>query len=145
MEEGLNSRIKEYFDLKNVDIRTYSPLSLAYIGDSIFDIIIRTVVVDGGNTSVKKLHNASVKYVSAKSQDIMAKGLMEEFNEKEKEIFRKGKNTKMNSVAKNASLKEYRNATGFEAVLGYLYLEDDIDRIMYLVKRGIEIKNERSK
>lgn len=145
MEEGLNALVRNTFGLKKVDIRSYSPLSLAYIGDSIFDIIVRSVVVDTGNTSVDKLHRASTKYVSAKAQDIMVKALKEEFTEEESDIFRRGKNTKIKSFAKNASQSEYRNATGFEAVLGYLYLKDNTDRLFYLIKRGMEIKDERSK
>ncbi len=144
MEQGLNSLICRYFSLDKKDIRTYSPLTLAYIGDSIFDLIIRSVTVDNGNTNVNNLHRQSVNYVNARAQSKMIVSIMDILTEEEKSIFRRGKNTKFNTSAKNASISEYRNATGFEAVLGYLYLKDDIERILFLVKRAMET-NERQK
>lgn len=123
---------------KDIDIRTYSPLALAYIGDSVFDIIVRTKVVKAGNASVNSLHKNSVKYVSAKAQCQMVLNIMDEFTEDEKNVFRRGKNTKMHTTAKNASLQEYRNATGFEAVLGWLYLQGMTDRVEELAKKAME-------
>lgn len=142
---GINSLIRDSFNLEKKDVRTYSPLTLAYIGDAVFDIIIRTIIVDKGNSSVNRLHKLSASYVSAKSQNLMVNEIFEEFTKEEKDIFRRGKNTKMHTVAKNASLSEYRNATGFEAVLGYLYLLDNTDRLFYLVNLAINNKDERSK
>lgn len=138
MDQGINSYIREKFSLEKKDIKTYSPLSLAYVGDCIYELCIRSLLVDKGNMPVNKLHKESVRYVSAKAQNIISKKLYEEFNDKEKELFRRGKNTKMNSMAKNATPTEYRNATGFETVLGYLYLTDDTERLFYLVKKAIE-------
>lgn len=123
---------------KDIDIRTYSPLALAYIGDSVFDIYVRTKVVKEGNTSVNNLHKKCVKYVSAKAQNQMVLKIMEEFSEEEKNVFRRGKNTKMHTVAKNATLSEYRNATGFEAVLGWLYLQDKTERLEEIIKKAME-------
>lgn len=123
---------------KDIDIRTYSPLALAYIGDSVFDIYVRTKVVKEGNTSVNNLHKKCVKYVSAKAQNQMVLKIMEEFSEEEKNVFRRGKNTKMHTVAKNATLSEYRNATGFEAVLGWLYLQDKTERLEEIIKKAMD-------
>lgn len=123
---------------KDIDIRTYSPLALAYIGDSVFDIYVRTKVVKEGNTSVNNLHKKCVKYVSAKAQNQMVLKIMEEFSEEEKNVFRRGKNTKMHTVAKNATLSEYRNATGFEAVLGWLYLQDKTKRLEEIIKKAMD-------
>lgn len=123
---------------KDIDIRTYSPLALAYIGDSVFDIYVRTKVVKEGNTSVNNLHKKSVKYVSAKAQCQMVLKIMDFLTEEEQNVFRRGKNTKMHTVAKNATLTEYRNATGFEAVLGWLYLQDRIERLEEIIKRAME-------
>lgn len=123
---------------KDIDIRTYSPLALAYIGDSVFDIYVRTKVVKEGNTSVNNLHKKCVKYVSAKAQNQMVLKIMEEFSEEEKNVFRRGKNTKMHTVAKNATLSEYRNATGFEAVLGWLYLQDKTQRLEEIIKKAMD-------
>lgn len=123
---------------KDIDIRTYSPLALAYIGDSVFDIYVRTKVVKEGNTSVNNLHKKSVKYVSAKAQCQMVLKIMDFLTEEEKDVFRRGKNTKMHTVAKNATLTEYRNATGFEAVLGWLYLQDKIQRLEEIIIKAME-------
>lgn len=120
-----------------MDIRTYSPLALAYIGDSIYDVIIRTVVVERGNQSTKKLHRTAVRYVNAGTQARMAESLQDVFTEEEEEVYRRGRNAKSNSTAKNASLADYRKATGMEALLGYLYLQDRMDRAVELVKWGL--------
>lgn len=143
MEQGLNSLLRESFSLEEKDIRTYSPLSLAYIGDSIYDLIVRSIIVDKGNANVNKLHKSSVKYVSAKAQCFIVKSIYDELTDEEKDIFRRGKNTKIHTVAKNASITEYRYATGFEAVLGYLYLTDNFNRLIELIKKAMEKADER--
>lgn len=139
MEESLSllGQLKKEFDCKEVDIRTYSPLALAYIGDSIYDVIIRTVVVERGNRSAKKLHRTSVQYVNAGTQARMAEALQEVLTEEEEEVYKRGRNAKSNSTAKNASVTDYRKATGLEALLGYLYLQDRMDRAVGLVKLGL--------
>ena len=139
MEESLNmfKRLTEEFDCREVDIRTYSPLALAYIGDSIYDVVIRTVVVERGNQSAKKLHRTAVRYVNAGTQARMAEALQEIMTEEEKEVYRRGRNAKSNSTAKNASVTDYRKATGMEALIGYLYLQDRMDRAVELVKQGL--------
>lgn len=138
MEESLSllRQLKKEFDCKEVDIRTYSPLALAYIGDSIYDVVIRTVVVERGNQSAKKLHRTAVRYVNAGTQARMAEALQGIMTEEEKEVYRRGRNAKSNSTAKNASVTDYRKATGMEALIGYLYLQDRMDRAVELVKRG---------
>ena len=139
MEESLSllGQLKKEFGCKEVDIRTYSPLALAYIGDSIYDVIIRTVVVERGNQSTKKLHRTAVRYVNAGTQARMAESLQDVFTVEEEEVYRRGRNAKSNSTAKNASLVDYRKATGMEALLGYLYLQDRMDRAVELVKWGL--------
>lgn len=139
MEESLSllRQLKKEFGCKEVDIRTYSPLALAYIGDSIYDVIIRTVVVERGNQSAKKLHRTAVRYVNAGTQARMAEALQEMLTEEEEDVYRRGRNTKSNSTAKNASVTDYRKATGLEALLGYLYLQDRTDRAVELVKLGL--------
>ena len=139
MEESLSllGQLKKEFGCKEVDIRTYSPLALAYIGDSIYDVIIRTVVVERGNQSTKKLHRTAVRYVNAGTQARMAESLQDVFTVEEEEVYRRGRNAKSNSTAKNASLADYRKATGMEALLGYLYLQDRMDRAVELVKWGL--------
>lgn len=140
MEESLSllRQLKREFECEEVDIRTYSPLTLAYIGDSIYDVMIRTVVVERGNRSTNDLHKMAIRYVNAGTQARMIEALQELLTEEERAVYRRGRNAKSPSVAKNASVTDYRKATGMEAVLGYLYLQDRMDRAIELVKRGIE-------
>lgn len=135
----LLEQIKETFDCKEQDIRAYSPLTLAYIGDAIFDLIIRSVVVERGNCSANMLHKKTTRYVSAVAQSKMIQVLMNELTEDEQTIYRRGKNAKPHTTAKNATAGDYMKATGFEALLGYLYLTNQTDRILELVKSGIEL------
>lgn len=138
MEAGLNEYLNSKFDIESKDIRTYSPLTLAYIGDAIFDVVIRSILVNKGNTAVNKLHQRASSIVKAPTQARMAAALMEDFTEEEADWYRRGRNSKPHTKAKNATTMDYLEATGFEAVVGYLYLTNDMDRICELVSLGIE-------
>lgn len=135
----IDAFIRERFNIKKQDIRTYSPLTLAYIGDGVFDLIIRTVVVDKGNTSPNELHRHTSSIVKAHTQALMAEELMEELTEEEHDVYRRGRNAKSFTTAKNATVADYRKATGFEALMGYLYLEDRFDRAVYLSRRALDL------
>ena len=135
----IDSYIREQFGLKKKDIRTYSPLTLAYIGDGIFDLIIRTIVVDKGNTSPNELHRHTSSIVKAHTQALMVEALEKELTSEEYDVYRRGRNAKSVTTAKNASVADYRKATGFEALMGYLYLEDKFERAVFLTKRALEI------
>ena len=137
MEKGLNSYILEKFDIKQQDIRTYSPLTLAYIGDEIYDLVIRTMVVGRGNTHPNELHRSTSGMVKAKAQSDMVEILMPHLSEEEISVYKRGRNAKSLTMAKNATMTEYRRATGFEALMGYLYLSDRMDRLMELVLLGL--------
>lgn len=139
MEESVTilEAIKRDFGCSEIDIRTYSPLTLAYIGDAIYDLVIRTIVVERGNTSANKLHRKAVSYVNARVQAKMIEALMDELTEEEQGIYRRGRNAKSFTTAKNASVIEYRKATGFETLCGYLYLTGRQERMLLLVKRAI--------
>ncbi|TCL58945.1 ribonuclease-3 family protein [Kineothrix alysoides] len=137
MEESLIAKLKREFNCKEVDINEYSPLTLAYIGDSIYDVIVRTVVVERGNRSANNLHKMAIKYVNAATQAAMADALQEELTEDELTVYRRGRNAKSYAKAKNATLNDYRKATGMEALLGYLYLQDNMDRIIELMKLSL--------
>lgn len=141
MEEGLTilEAIKRDFACGEVDIRTYSPLALAYIGDAVYDLVIRTVVVERGNTSPNKLHKMAVTYVNARIQARMIEALMDELTQEEQTIYKRGRNAKSYTTAKNATVIEYRKATGFEALCGYLYLTGKQERMLALIKRAIEL------
>lgn len=143
MEESLNllSKLKKEFDCKAVDIKTYSPLTLAFIGDCVFDLYIRTILVAKGNRQPEVLHKHKSKIVKAATQAQMAESLAEYLTEDEADAYRRGRNAKSFSTAKNASVTDYRKATGFEALIGFLYLTDQEDRIIELVKKAIEIND----
>lgn len=130
--------IKELFGLSGQDIRTYSPLTLAYIGDAVYDLVVRSMVVLKANKSANDLHKTTVEFVKAKAQASIIEMLMDELNEDEKSYYRRGKNSKPYSTAKNASISDYHKATGFEALMGYLYLTGQTERMLYLMKKGIE-------
>ena len=115
-----------------------SPLTLAFIGDCIFDLVVRTVVVENGNAPVNKLHRRAAHYVKAPSQMLMLNMIKDELTEEEMAVFKRGRNAKSYTSAKNASITEYRIATGFEALIGYLYLNQQFDRALYLLHLGIE-------
>lgn len=137
MEKGIDSYIKEQFEIPKVDIRTYSPLTLAYIGDGIYDLVIRSVVVARGNTKASRLHQTTSQLVKAHAQSEMMRAILPVLNEEEQDIFRRGRNAKSPTMAKNATMGDYRRATGFEALMGYLYLKDEFERIIELVKCGL--------
>ena len=138
MDKKINSYIKEQFDIADVDIKTYSPLALAYIGDGIFELVIRSIVVSKGKTKASQLHQHTSHIVKAASQAKMIEALEEDLTEEEADVYRRGRNAKSPTMAKNASMADYRKATGFEALMGYLYLKDDFDRIVELTKLGLE-------
>ena len=125
MEKGIDSYLKEQFEIPDVDIRTYSPLTLAYIGDGIYDLVIRSLVVAKGNTRASELHKRTSQIVKAHTQEEAA-------------VYKRGRNAKSFTMAKNATMSDYRKATGFEALMGYLYLKDEFERLVELVKTGVE-------
>lgn len=141
MEESiaLYSYIKKQFAEKEVDVRTYSPLALAFIGDGVFDLIVRTYLVGRGNRPAHLLHNEKSAIVKAAAQARMADALHDSFTPMEQEIYRRGKNAKPANTAKNATLSDYHKATGLEALCGYLFLTDDTARLIELVRCGVEL------
>ena len=133
-----DSCMQETFQMKEVDIKEYSPLTLAYIGDSIYDLIIKSLVLNQGNRPVQKLHCMTSSYVQASAQSKMMRVMQEHLTEQEHAVYKRGRNAKSVSPAKNQSVTEYRRATGFEALLGYLYLNKEYERLLELVKLGLE-------
>lgn len=142
MEKSLgfefDSYMKELFQMEEVDVSTYSPLTLAYIGDCIYDLIIRSLVVNKGNKQVNKLHLETSSLVQASTQSLMMRTMQEHLTEEEHSIYKRGRNAKSVSPAKNQSVTDYRRATGFEALLGYLYLKKEWKRMLDLVKIGLD-------
>ena len=140
MEKSLNLKVKfmNEFGLVEQDIRTYSPLTLAYIGDAIFELVIRTVLVERKNTQPEKLHKAATNIVKAETQARMIEALQESLTPEELSAYKRGRNAKAVTRAKNATMADYRKATGFEALMGYLYLKGDMERMIELIHLGIE-------
>ena len=137
--------LKEEFQLEDQDLRTYSPLTLAYIGDSIFDLVIRTLLVKHGNCPPQKLHERASKLVKASAQAEMIENLMPVLSEEEITIYKRGRNAKSYTKAKNATVADYRKATGLEALMGYLYLKEDTKRIIELIKTGLDMAESQKK
>lgn len=133
-----DSYMHELFQMEEVDIHTYSPLTLAYIGDCIYDLIIRSLVVNHGNKQVNKLHKETSTLVQASTQSLMMRAMQEQLTEEEHAVYKRGRNAKSVSPAKNQSITDYRRATGFEALLGYLYLKKEWKRMLDLVKIGLD-------
>ena len=126
MEEGvtfMTEYLRDAFGLRDVDLRTYSPLTLAYIGDAIYDLIIRTLIVKQGNSRPEKMHKRASALVKASAQAEMIERLLPMLTEEEHAIYKRGRNAKSYTMAKNATMLDYRKATGFEALMGYLYLK----------------------
>lgn len=149
MDKSLNNEndifdvIKKGMDLKEIDITNYSPLTLAYIGDGIYEIVIRTVIVDEANRQVSKIHKAAAELVKAQTQANMIKSIMDELTEEEVAVYKRGRNAKAVTRAKNASMGDYRTATGFEALMGYLYLTGNSERMMKLIKMSLNMNKRK--
>ena len=136
--EGLADDIKQSFGLNDIDLRTYNPLSLAFIGDSIYETIIRTLVVEKGNKSVNAMAKEKNTLVNATKQSEIGEFLKDYYTEEESEIYRRGKNAKTANHSKSAAYSDYHKATGLEAVFGYLYLTGRIDRCIELLTIAIK-------
>ena len=138
MDKSLIEEMRQALDLRDMDAHSYSPLVLAYLGDAIYDLVIRTMVVSRGNTQVNKLHKMTSSLVKAQKQSEMIAYLEPMFTEEEEQVYKRGRNAKSYTSAKNADIIDYRRATGFEAVMGYLYLKGDMERLYALVKASLE-------
>lgn len=123
---------------KKTDPHTLSPLVLAYIGDSVFDVLVRNYIIQKGNRPVNELHKLSKGFVSAEAQAKIYLRIKDCLTEEESAVFKRGRNAKSNTVSKNASLSDYRHATGLEAVFGFLFLSGEIDRLFKLFDLIIE-------
>ena len=125
---------------------SYSPLALAYIGDGVYEIFIRTYVINRGNMPVNKMHKSSRELVRASSQAKIYFLIEEMLTEEEEAVLRRGRNAKSVSIPKNGNVNEYRHATGLEALIGYLYIEGKIERIKELIDTGLDkLFNEETK
>ena len=142
MEESVTfSDFLEYYKksmgLEPVDVRTYSPLVLAYIGDAVYELMIRSKVINHGSMQVNKMHKHSAALVKASAQAQLIKALQEELTEEELAAYKRGRNAKSATMAKHATMIDYRMATGLEALVGWLCLTEQYARLVELVSRGL--------
>ena len=143
MEESLNLEefLRYYYDameMSTVDPGTYSPLVLAYIGDGVYELMVRAKVINRGSMQVNKMHKHSAMLVKASAQAELIRSVEKELTPQELSVYRRGRNTKSHTVAKHASMIDYRMATGFEALMGWLYLKNDYGRMLCLIREGLD-------
>lgn len=136
---------KEFLENINTNVsqsaQMYSPAQLAYAGDAVYELLVRSYIINSFDLNVNTMHKYAIKFVKAKAQADLLKELDSFLSETEKRIVKRGRNAKITSIPKNADWMDYRYATGFEALFGYLYLNKEIDRIIFLFNKIIEIIN----
>ena len=136
MEEILDYLLKP-FNIERKEAKEFSPLVLAYIGDAVYELMIRSILVSRGNRPVNKLNKDATSLVKAGAQSEIIKLISDNLSEEEYTVFKRGRNSSPHTMAKNASMTDYKYATGFEALIGFLYLDNRCDRALELVKLGI--------
>lgn len=130
--------MEESVKTEQVNEYQYSPLALAYMGDSILDLLVKKYFVTHSNMQPHKYHVEVSKIVKAVNQADYIDQIMEELSEDELDVYKRGRNTNTHSKAKNATMGQYRKATGLEALYGYLYLKGDMERLQYFVNGMIK-------
>ena len=138
MEEILDYLLKP-FNIERKEATEFSPLVLAYIGDAVYELMIRSILVSRGNRPVNKLNKDATSLVKAAAQSEIVKLISDNLSEEEYTVFKRGRNSSPHTMAKNASMTDYKYATGFEALIGFLYLDNRCDRALELVKLGIDL------
>lgn len=121
-------------DRPEEEINLLSPLTWAYVGDSVFELYIRTHLVNKTNLKPHKLHIEAINYVKAKAQAEFLKKIEEILTDEEKEIVRRGRNAQNHHLPKNSNVQEYMHATAFEALIGFLYLTKKYERLEEILK-----------
>lgn len=129
-----------------MDIRTINVISLAYLGDSVYEVYVREHLIKKGIALVEDLQREAIKYVSAKSQSKIVRWLTDNnyLSNDELDIIKRGRNYKRGSHPKNTDIITYKNSTGFEALIGYLYLDNKIDRLEEIIKYILEEYDEKN-
>lgn len=134
----MRTAIKDTFQTQEINPDQYSPLALAYMGDCAYEIVIRTLLVHKGNAPVDKLNRKASRLAKAETQSQMITAIQEQLSEEELTMYKRGRNAKSYSSAKNASINDYRRATGFEALIGWLYLKGEFERMTQIIRMGFE-------
>lgn len=148
MEESIDLKVDNFELLQNMNTTCdnayqYSPLSLAYIGDSVLDLLVKSYFVMNVNKQTYKYHKDVSNIVKAVNQAKFVDSIIDELSEDEVDIYKRGRNATTHSKAKNATMGEYRKATGLEALFGYMYLKGDVSRLRMFVDRMIEEYNNK--
>ena len=138
MEEILDYLLKP-FNIERKEATEFSPLVLAYIGDAVYELMIRSILVSMGNRPVNKLNKDATSLVKAAAQSEIVKLISDNLSEEEYTVFKRARNSSPHTMAKNASMSDYKYATGFEALIGFLYLDNRCDRVLELVKLGVDL------
>ena len=133
MGEDLTSIIRERFGYETVDAKQYAPLALAFVGDAVYSLLIRTRLLCEQERTVNHLHKHAADEVKAEAQKELMTRILPLLTEEETTVYKRGRNANSHTVAKHASVTDYRIATGFEALLGYLYLNGQTERILELL------------
>ena len=136
----MEKSIKNYFEFELAPMQV-SPLSLAYIGDAVYEVYIRSYIMRSDNMPVAKLHKAATRYVSAKAQAQIVKSIMDDFTPEELSVYKRGRNAHSYTSAKNADIVDYRMATGLEALFGYLHIKKDTQRLEEIITKCIDVIN----
>jgi len=136
--DGLAEAVGRVFALPETDAGMYSPLVLAYISDGVYELAVRTILVRHGNIQVNKLNTKATKLVKAEAQAALIHAIAEDLTPEEASVYRRGRNAKSYTVAKHATMSDYRHATGLEALCGYLYLKREYDRMAELLKLAMD-------
>lgn len=134
----MEKAMKETFNIPDINADQYSPLTLAYMGDCAYEIVIRTLLVHKGNTHVDRLNKRASNLAKAATQSQIIGIIQNNLTEEELTIYKRGRNAKSYTSAKNASINDYRRATGFEALIGWLYLKGRFERMTELIRLGFE-------
>ncbi len=125
--------------ISGIDEKQTSALALAYVGDSVYELTVRTMALERSNTNVNELDTFVKKFTNAKAQAKVAQLIAADFSEQEMRVFKRGRNAKSVTAPHTCSISEYRRATGLECLAGYLYLQENADRAAELIKKGIEL------
>lgn len=136
--------IKQQFNLGEQDVNAYSPLVLAYIGDVVYELIIRTILVERRGGTVQKLHREATWFVKAATQAKMAVFLQPYLTAEEEAVYRRGRNAKPHTVPKNADMSDYHKATGLEALMGYWYFTKQNEHMLDMISKAIEAVDKKS-
>lgn len=139
MEENFSKLIRSNWNIDDKKTSLYSPLVLAYLGDDVYDLVVRSILVERTNEPVNRLHRKAAALVKASAQAAFFHRVEGMLTEEEAAVYKRGRNAKSHTMAKNASITDYRCATGVEALVGFLFLEGRTERLMELMKAGLEL------